>query len=78
MQQELPQARPLIPMGFACSAACQEVLDTFAVIAEAPKRSVGVLCHFNGLEASDILAVQLLLKATGGPQIYRFRHCSRL
>ena len=67
LQQELQQARPLIPMGFACSAACQEVLDTFAVIAEAPREALGCYVISMASEASDILAVQLLLKATGGP-----------
>ena len=67
LQQELLQARPLIPMGFACSAACQEVLDTFAVIAEAPREALGCYVISMASEASDILAVQLLLKATGGP-----------
>ena len=67
LQQELQQARPLIPIGFECSAPCQEVLDTFAVIANAPREALGCYVISMASEASDILAVQLLLKATGGP-----------
>jgi phosphoenolpyruvate carboxylase len=67
LQQELQHARPLIPIGFECSAPCQEVLDTFAVIANAPREALGCYVISMASEASDILAVQLLLKATGGP-----------
>ena len=67
LQSEIREARPLIPMGFACSAPCQEVLDTFNVIAKAPREALGCYVISMASDASDVLAVQLLLKATGGP-----------
>ena len=67
LQSEIREARPLIPMGLACSAPCQEVLDTFNVIAKAPREALGCYVISMASDASDVLAVQLLLKATGGP-----------
>ena len=62
LQSEIREARPLIPMGFACSAPCQEVLDTFNVIAKAPREALGCYVISMASDASDVLAVQLLLK----------------
>jgi phosphoenolpyruvate carboxylase len=67
LQNEIKEARPLIPIGFACSPPCQEVLDTFNVIAKAPREALGCYVISMASDASDVLAVQLLLKATGGP-----------
>ena len=67
LRREIKEARPLIPIDFSGSAPCQEVLDTFAVVARAPREALGCYVISMASEASDILAVQLLLKATGGP-----------
>lgn len=67
LRREIKEARPLIPIDFSGSAPCQEVLDTFAVVAAAPREALGCYVISMAAEASDILAVQLLLKATGGP-----------
>ena len=53
-------------MGFACSAPCQEVLDTFNDRKSTPE-ALGCYVISMASDASDVLAVQLLLKATGGP-----------
>jgi phosphoenolpyruvate carboxylase len=67
LQKEINDLRPLIPIHFQCSAPCQEVLDTFGVVAKAPREALGCYVISMASEPSDILAVQLLLKATGGP-----------
>ena len=76
LQQELQQARPLIPIGLN-ALHLAKVLDTFAVIANAPREALGCYVISMASEASDILAVQLLLKATGGYWICPYRLCSR-
>lgn len=43
------------------------MLDTFRVIAETPREALGCYVISMASEPSDVLAVQLLLKATGGP-----------
>ena len=67
LRKEINDARPLIPIDFDCSAPCREVLNTFAVIARAPREALGCYVISMASEPSDILAVQLLLKATQGP-----------
>ncbi|MCH1460598.1 MAG: phosphoenolpyruvate carboxylase, partial [Luminiphilus sp.] len=49
------------------SEPCQEVIDTFRVIADTPREALGCYVISMAAEPSDVLAVQLLLKATGGP-----------
>ena len=41
LEKEINDLRPLIPIHFQCTAPCQEVLDTFAVIAKAPREALG-------------------------------------
>ena len=67
LRKEFNDARPLIPIDFDCSAPCREVLNTFAMIARAPREALGCYVISMASEPSDILAVQLLLKATRGP-----------
>ena len=67
LRKEINNARPLIPSDFDCSAPCREVLNTFAMIARAPREALGCYVISMASEPSDILAVQLLLKATRGP-----------
>ena len=67
LKAEITNPRPLLPLNFAASEPCQEVLDTFRVIAETPREALGCYVISMASEPSDVLAVQLLLKATGGP-----------
>lgn len=67
LTKEIDDPRPLIPIGFECADTSREVLDTFTVIASAPREALGCYVISMASEPSDILAVQLLLKATGGP-----------
>lgn len=63
--KELHNKRPLLPADFDCSADTREVLDTCAVIARAPVDSLGTYVISMAQAASDVLAVQLLLKECG-------------
>ena len=67
LKAEITNPRPLLPLNFEASKPCQEVLDTFRVIAETPREALGCYVISMASEPSDVLAVQLLLKATGGP-----------
>ena len=67
LKAEITNPRPLLPLNFEASEPCQEVLDTFRVIAETPREALGCYVISMASEPSDVLAVQLLLKATGGP-----------
>lgn len=67
LKAEITNPRPLLPLNFTASEPCQEVLDTFRVIAETPRETLGCYVISMASEPSDVLAVQLLLKATGGP-----------
>lgn len=67
LKAEITNPRPLLPLDFEASEPCQEVLDTFRVIAETPREALGCYVISMASEPSDVLAVQLLLKATGGP-----------
>ena len=64
LQQELNNPRPLLP-NVAWSEQTQEVLDTFAFIAEQPKEVLGIYIISMASEQSDVLTVNLLMKATG-------------
>jgi len=63
--EELNSKRPLIPNTWHPSDAVQEVLDTLRVIAKTDPNALGIYIISMAKEASDILAVQLLLKETG-------------
>ena len=67
LNKEIDNPRPLLPLAFEASAPCQEVIDTFRTIAETPREALGCYVISMAAEPSDVLAVQLLLKATGGP-----------
>ncbi len=62
---ELASPRPLIPTNWQPDAATQEVLDTFQVVAEQPEGALKTYVISMARQPSDILAVHLLLKATG-------------
>ena len=62
---ELNSRRPLIPKRWQPSPEVQEVLDTFEVIAQQDEQTFGLYIISMARTASDILAVQLLLKESG-------------
>ncbi|CAM2880505.1 phosphoenolpyruvate carboxylase [Pseudoalteromonas distincta] len=62
---ELNSRRPLIPKHWQPSPDVQEVLDTFDVIAKQDEETFGLYIISMARTASDILAVQLLLKESG-------------
>ena len=62
---ELNSRRPLIPKHWQPSPDVQEVLDTFDVIAKQDEATFGLYIISMARTASDILAVQLLLKESG-------------
>jgi phosphoenolpyruvate carboxylase len=61
---ELENPRPLLPK-YNWTADTQEVLDTYALIAEEPAELFGLYVISMASEVSDVLAVKLLLKASG-------------
>ena len=63
--RELENRRPLIPYDFEADEEVQEVLDTFAVIAEQGPESLGAYIISMAAKPSDILAVELLQKEAG-------------
>ncbi len=65
LQRELNNRRPLLPPHFQPSAETAEVLDTCRVVANAPGASLGSYVISMARGASDVLAVQLLLKEAG-------------
>ena len=65
--QELNSKRPLIPANWAPSAEVQEVLDTCKVVAQTDPEALGIYIISMARQASDVLAVQLLLKEVGCP-----------
>ena len=65
LRAELHNPRPLLPRDWNPTPETQEVIDTFFVIAETPQSALGSYVISMAAEASDVLAVQLLLKATG-------------
>ncbi|MEM5531077.1 phosphoenolpyruvate carboxylase [Pseudoalteromonas arctica] len=62
---ELNSRRPLIPKHWQPSPDVQEVLDTFDVITKQDEATFGLYIISMARTASDILAVQLLLKESG-------------
>ncbi|MCF4990609.1 phosphoenolpyruvate carboxylase, partial [Pseudomonas gessardii] len=65
LMQELANRRPLLPGYFKPSADTAEVLNTCKEIAAAPAASLGSYVISMAGAASDVLAVQLLLKESG-------------
>ena len=65
LQRELNNRRPLLPPHFNPSADTAEVLATCRVAAQAPGASLGSYVISMARGASDVLAVQLLLKEAG-------------
>ena len=65
--QELNSKRPLFPLCWQPSAEVKEVLDTCKTIAKQDPESLGIYIISMARKASDVLAVQLLLKETGCP-----------
>lgn len=64
LQQEINNPRPLLPK-VKWSDQTQEVLDTFMFIAQQPKQVLGIYIISMASQQSDVLAVNLLMKATG-------------
>ncbi|TMP31791.1 phosphoenolpyruvate carboxylase [Pseudoalteromonas rubra] len=64
---ELSSRRPLLPKHWQPSEEVQEVLDTFAVIAKQDRAALGIYIISMAREASDVLAVELLLQESGCP-----------
>ncbi|MEZ5572769.1 MAG: phosphoenolpyruvate carboxylase [Halioglobus sp.] len=62
---ELASKRPLIPRDWHPHEQVQEVLDTCAVVARQPQGALGCYIISMARQASDVLAVELLLKASG-------------
>jgi phosphoenolpyruvate carboxylase len=62
---ELSSRRPLIPSEWQPTAEVQEVLDTCAVAARQSPDALGAYVISMARQASDVLAVHLLLKETG-------------
>jgi len=65
--QELNSKRPLIPASWKPSADVQEVLDTCKVVSETDPEALGIYIISMARQASDVLAVQLILKEVGCP-----------
>lgn len=65
--QELNNKRPLLPLDWQPSAEVQEVLDTCYTVAKQDPEALGIYIISMARKASDVLAVQLLLKETGCP-----------
>ncbi|TBV03435.1 phosphoenolpyruvate carboxylase [Stutzerimonas kirkiae] len=65
LSAELENPRPLLPHRYQPSPQTAEVLATCAVIAQAPAASLGSYVISMARSASDVLAVQLLLKEAG-------------
>src|SRR5450830_1671560 len=65
LMRELANRRPLLPAHFKASADTAEVLATCREVAAAPAASLGSYVISMAGAASDVLAVQLLLKESG-------------
>lgn len=64
--QELESRRPLIPQRWEPTQATREVLDCCAVVAAEVPGNLACYIISMARQASDVLAVRLLLKAAGG------------
>ena len=67
LRQELASRRPLIPPRWAPTPDVAEVLATFAVVARQPREALGAYVISMARQASDVLAVHLLLREVGCP-----------
>ncbi len=65
LEAELANKRPLLPTHWQASEQTQEVLDTFKVIANNRADKFGIYIISMARQASDVLAVKLLLKEAG-------------
>lgn len=65
IETELSSKRPLLPVDLPCTPAVREVLDTFASLASLPAEALGAYVISMAHQASDVLAVRLLQKASG-------------
>lgn len=63
--RELSSRRPLIPTNWNPSPETKEILDTCKVVAEQPEGVISAYVISMAREASDVLAVHLLLKEAG-------------
>lgn len=63
--RELSSRRPLVPTNWTPSPETQEVLDTCKVVAAQPQGVISAYVISMAREASDVLAVHLLLKEAG-------------
>lgn len=63
--RELSSRRPLVPHNWTPSPETQEVLDTCKVVADQPEGVISAYVISMAREASDVLAVHLLLKEAG-------------
>ncbi|MCK3654435.1 phosphoenolpyruvate carboxylase [Pasteurellaceae bacterium Macca] len=63
--RELSSRRPLIPHNWQPSPETQEILATCKVVAEQPEGAISAYVISMAHEASDVLAVHLLLKEAG-------------
>lgn len=63
--QELESRRPLLPARWRGSDDTNEVLDTCRVVAEQPPEALGAYVISMARQASDVLAVRLLLQEQG-------------
>lgn len=66
--EELGSRRPLIPLNWEPDEATREVLDCCAVVARQQPGTLACYIISMARQASDVLAVRLLLKAAGGGQ----------
>ncbi|WGE64196.1 phosphoenolpyruvate carboxylase [Actinobacillus equuli subsp. haemolyticus] len=63
--RELSSRRPLVPTNWTPSPETQEILDTCKVVAQQPEGMISAYVISMAREASDVLAVHLLLKEAG-------------
>ncbi|MDE3934246.1 phosphoenolpyruvate carboxylase [Glaesserella parasuis] len=63
--RELSSRRPLVPTNWTSSPETKEILDTCKVVAEQPEGVISAYVISMAREASDVLAVHLLLKEAG-------------
>lgn len=66
--QELQNPRPLIPLSMQPSEDTKEVLECCALVAEQAPGALACYIISMARQASDVMAVRLLLKACGGGQ----------
>ena len=67
LKDELQSNRRLLPIEWEPSTETQEVINTMRLLAKQDQEAVGIYIISMASEVSDVLAVQLLLKAAGVP-----------